>query len=417
MGAGIGMGVSGGTISLIAPTVSITRTGEALTLDGVRFEFQLTMNTEAPAEMNFFLPDSGALCLAENANVTMHNILPARGALVRDSKAWADALTEALALYGDRSEVMFVSHGWPRWGREAIARYVGSHRDAYKYLHDQSVRLMNRGLTAPEIAETIALPPVLARQWFNRGYYGTMRHNAKAVYQRYLGWYDGNPANLDGWPPEEAGKRYVEAMGGRKKALTVAQRALEAGDYRWAAEVASRLTFADGTDTKARDLLARAFEQLAFQAEGMLWRNMYLVGAEEARTIPTEPEATTVALDLIAATTTPQLFDLLAVRVDPEAAAGKDLAVDFEFPDRGETVRVTLRNNVLIHQPAAAGAAQATISMPRQAFLAMLFAGASPADLLASGALRVKGDPGALRALLSSLDRPGPQPPFPIVTP
>jgi alkyl sulfatase BDS1-like metallo-beta-lactamase superfamily hydrolase len=417
LGAGIGMEVSRGTISLIAPTRSIMKTGEALVLDGVRFEFQLTPNTEAPAEMNFFLPELGALCLAENANVTLHNILPARGALVRDAKAWADALSDALTLYGDMTEVLFVSHGWPRWGRDEIARYVSSHRDAYKYLHDQSVRLMNQGLTAPEIAETLELPPVIARQWFNRGYYGTLRHNARAVYQRYLGWYDANPANLDGWPPEEAGKRYVAAMGGRAKALKVAERAYAAGDYRWAAEVASRLTFADGKDLEARELLARSFEQLGFQAEGMLWRNMYLTGAREARTIPTAAEATTVALDLIAATTTPQLFDLLAIRVDPALAAGRDLAVDFVFPDRAERTRVTLRNSVLVHAAEGKGEAQATVTLPRPAFLSLLFAGAEPAALVSSGVMKVEGDPAAVRALLQSLDRASPRPPFPIVTP
>lgn len=416
-GAGIGMTVAGGSISLIAPTISITRSGETLSLDGVRFEFQLTPDTEAPAEMNFFLPDLGALCLAENANVTLHNVLPPRGALVRDAKAWADALTEALTLFGSRTDVMFTSHGWPRWGRESIVRYVSSHRDAYKYLHDQSVRLMNMGLTAPEIAETIALPPVLARQWFNRGYYGTVRHNSKAVYQRYLGWYDGNPANLDAWPPEDAGRRYVAAMGGRRKALAVARRAYEAGDYRWAAEVASRLAFADGTDTQARELLARAFEQLAFQSEGMLWRNMYLVGADEARSIPSVPQETTVVLDLIAATRTPQLFDLLAIRVDPAAAAGRDVAVDFVFPDRGERTRVTLRNSVLVHQAPGEGSPQATVTMPRAAFLSLLFAGADPLKLAADGTLAIDGDPTALRSLLSSLDRAGPRAPFPIVTP
>ena len=418
-GAGIGTGIAGGTLTLIPPTRVIGRTGETATLDGVRFEFQVTPGTEAPAEMNFYLPDFRALCLAENANVTMHNILPPRGALVRDAKAWADYLTEAERLYGSRSDLMFASHGWPRWGREEVSSYIGLHRDAYKYLHDQTVRLMNQGLTGPEIAEVIALPPPLASKWFNRGYYGTMRHNSRAIYQRYLGWYDGNPANLNAWPPEEAGKRYVAAMGGPAAARKVATDALAGGDYRWAAEVASRIVFADPTDSQAREMLARAFEQMAYQAEGMLWRNIYLTGAAEARKTPDKPSATTVAPDLLAALDSAQLFDLLAIRVNPEAAAGKRASVDFIFTDRAETTRLTLRNSVLVVEPVMAGAppAQASLSMPRPAFLKMLFGGVRPAQLVADGTLKIAGDTAALNALLTSLDPATPGIAFAIATP
>lgn len=416
-GAGIGTRLAAGTITLIAPTKTIERTGEIVTLDGVRFEFQVTPGTEAPAEMNFFLPDLGALCLSENANVTMHNILPARGALVRDAKAWASYLTESQRLYGARTTVLFNSHGWPRFGTAAIATYVGSHRDAYKYLHDQSVRLMNKGFTAAEIAEQIALPDVLAKQWYNRGYYGTMRHNAKAVYQRYLGWYDGNPANLDGWPPEEAGKRYVAAMGGAKTALKIAQTAFDGGDYRWSAEVASRIVFADKADTAARELLARSFEQLGYQAEGMLWRNMYLTGAQEARVTPTVSPLSTVSPDFVAATETNQLFELLAIRIDPAKAKGKDVAVAFVFPERKERTRITLRNAVMVQEAGVDDPVQATVTMPRAAFLAMIFGGRAPIELLQAGVLKIEGDVTALQALTSSFDAATPTQPFGIVTP
>lgn len=418
-GAGIGTGIAGGTLTLIAPTRVIARTGETATIDGVRFEFQVTPGTEAPAEMNFYLPDLKALCLAENANVTMHNILPPRGALVRDAKAWADYLTEAQRLYGERTDLMFASHGWPRWGRADVNDYIGLHRDAYKYLHDQTVRMMNAGLTGPEIAELIALPPPLAGKWFNRGYYGTMRHNSRAIYQRYLGWYDGNPANLDAWPPEEAGRRYVAAMGGPAAARKVAADALAAGDYRWAAEVASRIVFADATDTQAREMLARAFEQMGYQAEGMLWRNIYLTGAAEARKTPDRPAATTVAPDLLAALDSAQLFDLLAIRVNPALAAGKAATVDFVFPDRRERTRLTLRNSVLVIEPVAAAAppAQATLTLPRPAFLGMLFGGVRPSKLMADGTLKVDGDQAALAALLGSLDPAAPGVAFAIATP
>ncbi len=417
MGAGIGMRVPSGTLSLIAPTYSVKATGETLVVDGLKIEFQYTPGTEAPSEMNFFLPDLNALCLAENANVTMHNILPPRGALVRDSKAWADYLSQSLTLYGARTDVMFTSHGWPRWGRGEISQYVGLHRDAYKYLHDQSVRLMNQGLNGAEISEQIALPDILSRQWYNHGYYGTIRHNSRAVYQRYLGWYDGNPANLNNWPPQEAGRRYVAAMGGPRKALREASKAFEAGDYRWSAELASRIVFADATNTAAREVLAKSFEQMGYQAESMLWRNMYLVGAAEARVTPTTPTRSTVALDLIGATQTNQLFDLLAIRVDPAKAAGKDIAVAFVFPERRERVRVSLRNSVLIHEAPGAGEVAATITLPRAAFLGMLFAGTSPASLVQAGTMKIDGDRTVLQGLLGSLDGAGNGVPFPIVTP
>ena len=416
-GSGIGASQSIGTLTLIAPTRSIERTGETMVIDGLRVEFQVTPNTEAPAEMNFFLPDLGALCLAENANVTMHNILPPRGALVRDSKAWAGYLTESKRLYGARTTILFNSHGWPRWGTQEIDTYLGLHRDAYKYLHDQSVRMMNKGMTAEEISEVIALPDALAKKWYNRGYYGTMQHNSKAVYQRYLGWYDANPANLNPWPPEEAGKRYIAAMGGADAAMKVAKKAFTDGDYRWAAEVASRIVFANKDDLAARELLAQAFEQMGYQAEGMLWRNMYLTGAKEARDIPTVPGLSTVAADMIAAVASDQLFELLAIRVDPAKATGKDVAVAFVFPERSERHRLTLRNAVLVQEAGVNDPVQATVTMPRQAFLAMLFAGASPAQLIASGTMKIEGNVLALQGLVSSLDAGGALPPFGIVTP
>jgi alkyl sulfatase BDS1-like metallo-beta-lactamase superfamily hydrolase len=417
LGAGIGMRVPSGALSLIAPTYTVKATGETLVVDGLKIEFQYTPGTEAPAEMNFFLPDLNALCLAENANVSMHNILPPRGALVRDSKGWADYLTQSLTLYGERTDVMFVSHGWPRVGRAEINEYIGLHRDAYKYLHDQSVRLMNQGLNAAEISEQIALPEVLSRQWYNRGYYGTMRHNSRAVYQRYLGWYDGNPANLNNWPPEEAGRRYVAAMGGPRKALREATKAFDAGDYRWSSELASRIVFADASNIAARELLAKSFEQMGYQAESMLWRNMYLTGAAEARATPTTPTRSTVALDLIGATSTGQLFDLLAIRVDPAKALGKDIAVAFVFPERRERVRVTLRNAVLIHEEPGTGTVVATVTMPRAAFLGMLFSGTTPASLVQSGVMKIDGERTALQSLLGSLDGAASGIPFPIVTP
>jgi alkyl sulfatase BDS1-like metallo-beta-lactamase superfamily hydrolase len=416
-GAGIGTGLPNGSFSLIAPTVTITETGQKLVIDGIEIEFQITPGTEAPSEMNFYLPHLKALCLAENANPTMHNILPPRGALVRDTKAWADYLTESIHLYGARTDVMFVSHGWPRWGQENVAAFMATHRDAYKYLHDQSVRLMNKGYTAEEIAEVIALPDSLASKWYNRGYYGTMAHNSKAVYQRYLGWYDANPANLNPWPPEQAAVRYVDAMGGAGKALRTAQKAFNEGDYRWAAEVASHLVFADDTNSEARELLAKAFEQMGYQAEGSLWRNIYLTGADEARVDPTVSGIATLSPDVVSAISVEQVFDMLAVRVDPQLAEGKSVTIAFVFPDLGETRLVSIRNSVLVHEPAAGQPAAATLTMPKAAFLGMIFAGQKPADLVMKGALTISGDPTAVAVLLGVLDPPAAPEPFPIVTP
>ncbi|ABI77321.1 metallo-beta-lactamase family protein [Hyphomonas neptunium ATCC 15444] len=416
-GAGIGTGIPRGTMSLIPPTHSITETGETMVIDGIEIEFQLTPGTEAPAELNFYLPQLRALCLAENANATMHNVLPPRGSLVRDAKAWADYLTESIALYADKTDVMFVSHGWPRWGQAEVTEFMSHHRDAYKFLHDQTIRLMNKGYTASEIAEVIALPESLSSKWYNRGYYGTMAHNSKAVYQRYLGWYDGNPANLNAWPPEEAGKRYVAAMGGAAKALAVAQSAYNAGDYRWAAQVASHIVFADDTDASAREVLAKAFEQMGYQAEGSLWRNMYLTGAAEARETPADRQITTVSPDMIGAITTPQVFDMLAIRVDPAKAEGIDTSVAFVFPDREETRRVSLRNSVLVHEEGVTGPVAATVTIPRPAFLAMLFAGQTPAALMEAGIMKVEGEAGATAALMSAFEPADTGPPFEIVTP
>ncbi|MDX2234729.1 MAG: alkyl sulfatase dimerization domain-containing protein, partial [Hyphomonadaceae bacterium] len=369
MTSGIGPAVSSGTLTLIAPTKTITRTGESHTVDGVEMVFQYTPGTEAPSEMNFHLPQMRALCLSENANVSMHNVLTPRGALVRDAKVWADYLTQSLRLYGAQSDVMFTSHGWPRWGGDRIVDFIASHRDAYKFLHDQSVRLMNAGLTGEEIAERLVLPDALARRWFNRGYYGTMRHNSKAVYQRYMGWYDGNPARLDPLPPEEAGRRYVAAMGGARKVLAEGRAAIARGDYRWAAQLLDHLVFAEPANADAKAMLAQAHTQLAYQAESAIWRNMYLSAAAELRAgVPSRPTST-VSPDFIRNTPTPMVLDLLAVRLAPERATGAPFTIALVFPERSERHLVTVRNGVLIHEAGVTDAADATVTMPRAVFL------------------------------------------------
>lgn len=405
--SGIGQAVSSGTQTLIPPTLEIERTGQTLTVDGVRLEFQVTPNTEAPAEMNIYLPDLKALSLAENANATMHNVLTPRGALVRDAKLWADGLSESLRLYGDRTDVLFTSHAWPRFGRETIAAYVASHRDAYKYLHDQTVRLMNEGLTGPEIANRLKLPEALDREWFNRGYYGTLSFNSRAIYQRYMGWYDGNPVNLAPLEPADESARYVAAMGGAGKVLAQARKAYDAGDDRWAATLLNRIVLADATNVAARELLARVYRRQAAAAESAIWRNMYLTGAQELSQGVRPGPARAGSLDMVRSTPTPMLLDLLAVRLDPAKSRGQAVSLDLVFPDRDERYRVAVRNDVLTYEADPKGAAEAVFVLPRAQFLAAALAGARPPAAS-------EGEAGALVRLLGFLTPPRPD--FPIVT-
>lgn len=414
MTSGIGVAISAGTFTLIPPTRSITRTGETLTVGGVRIEFQMTPDTEAPAEMNFFFPDLGVLCIAENATASMHNILTPRGALVRDAKAWADYLTEALRLYGSRTEIMVSSHAWPRFGGERVRDFIASHRDAYKYLHDQTVRLMNAGFTDREIAEQVRLPEALASRWFNRGYYGTMMHNSRAVYQRYMGWYDANPANLNPLPPTEEGARFVRAMGGAERVLAEGQRAYDEGDYRWAARVLNHLVFAEPTRTDARTLLARTHRQMAYQAESAIWRNMYLSAARELEEGVAQRNSGVQSADLVAATPTSYVLDLLAVRLNPQTLGARRFAFNLVFPEREERFAVTISNGVLVHERDVTLADAPTVTAARAAFLQAMATGTMTQAVLA-GRVRITGNRRSLQGLGEVFDTPDAN--FPIVTP
>jgi alkyl sulfatase BDS1-like metallo-beta-lactamase superfamily hydrolase len=368
----------------------------------------MTPDTEAPAEMNFHLPDLGVLCLAENANVSLHNVLTPRGALVRDAKAWADGLTASLRLFGARSDILITSHGWPRFGQDRVTDFIASHRDTYKFLHDQSVRLMNRGLTMAEVAEELTLPPALADRWFNRGYYGTLNHNAKAVYQRYLGWYSGNPAALHAHPPEAAGARYVEAMGGRARVVALAEAARAAGDHRWAATLLDHLVFAGAADPSARALLADSYRRLAHGAEGALWRNMYLTAAHELEGGPVP--AAVQGLGIARFVPTRMLLDLMAVRLDPARAPADPFTLALVFPDAAERHHLTVRNGVLIHEEGVADRADVTLTVPRAAFLAAIAGGAG-----AAASARIEGNAALIPVFLGLFETPPAD--FPIVTP
>ena len=413
--SGLGPRPSLGSASLIAPTDLIVKTGQEITVGDVKMVFQLTPGTEAPAEMNFYLPQFRAVFMAENANLTMHNLLPARGALVRDAKAWADYLTESIRLFGDKSDIMFAAHGIPRFGQNEIVSFLSQHRDAYKFLHDQTVRRMNNGFTATEIAEEIELPQVLAKQWFNRGYYGTMSHNSKAIYQRYLGWYDANPANLNPLPPEPAAKKYVAAMGGAAAVMAMAETAVKEGELRWAATLLNHVVFADGGNQAARDTLADIYTRMAFETEAGTWRNIYLTGAQELRNGPVALPIGGFNPDVLAATTTSMLLDFAAVRVNPEKAA-KSFKLVIELTDRSEVHLITVGNGVLIHEEGIRDpGAGATVKMKRPDLLMTLFGGVPHQARIDSGDIVVDGDASLYGAFVGLVEPLTPN--FAIVTP
>lgn len=416
MTSGLGPGVSTGNMSLIAPTDDVTYTGQEITVGNVTMVFQLTPGTEAPSEMNFYLPQFRSVFMAENANLTMHNLLPARGALVRDAKAWADYLTESIRLFADKSDTMFAAHGIPRFGTQEIVDFLTNHRDAYKFLHDQTVRLMNAGFTSAEIAEVLKLPDVLAKQWFNRGYYGTMSHNSKAIYQRYLGWYDANPANLNPLPPEPAAERYVEAMGGADAVIAMATKAEKAGELRWAATLLNHVVFADDQNKAARDQLAGVYTKLGFESEAGTWRNIYLTGAQELRDGIVKLPPMGLSPDVLSATTTPMLLDFVAVRINPDKAAGLAIKINVDVTDRDERHLLSIENGVLIHETGIVDpAAGATLRLTRLNLLMTLFAGVPVNSLLSSGDIVVEGDVALYEALVGLIDPVVSN--FPIVTP
>lgn len=406
IGAGLGQTTSTGTVTLILPTDSITTTGETRVVDGIAMEFQLTPGTEAPAEMNVLFPDRRALCMAENATHTLHNILTLRGALVRDPRIWSRYLTEAVDRFGDRMDVVFASHHWPTWGRERAVRFLEQQRDLYAYLHDQTLRMLNAGLTGSEIAEAMVLPPALESAWHARGYYGSVSHNVKAIYQRYMGWYDGNPAHLWQHVPEEAGKRYVAAMGGADAVVVEAKRAFDAGDYRWAAEILSHVLFADPAHEDATSLQADTLEQLGFGAENGTWRSAFLAGATELRKGNFGTPAQTASPDMLAALSPEQVFDAIAIRVNGPKAWDEALSIGIELSDAGESYRLDLRNGVLVHHAAPVEGADLVLRLPRPA-LVRLLAGSTEG-------MTIEGDPGVLARLVAVLEAPDPD--FAIVT-
>ena len=412
--AGLGPTTSTGTVTLIPPTLHVTESGQEEVVDGVRFVFQLTPGTEAPSEMNFWFPEHKVLFCAENASHTLHNTLTLRGALVRDPRIWARYLDQAIEQYGTQAEVLFACHHWPTWGTDRIVEFLSKQRDLYGYLHDQTLRLINKGYTGIEIAETFTLPPSLDQAWHCRGYYGSVSHNVKAVYQRYMGWFDGNPAHLWQHPTAEAASRYVEFMGGADAVIEKARASFEAGDFRWVAQVIDHVVFADPGNAAAKELQAAALEQLGFGAENGTWRNFFLTGAKELREGALGTPATTAADDLVAALSLEQLFDSIAIRIDGPRAWSERVVLSWAVGDEAHVT--TLENGVLTHRAGArADGADASIAVSRRVLIRILLGAVSADDAVASGDLRIDGDASRLAVLFGLLDTPDPD--FAIVTP
>src|SRR6201996_5024760 len=412
VGCGLGQGPSLGEVGLIVPTVDIRTTGETRTIDGVEIEFQMAPGTEAPAEMHFYFPRFRALCMAENATHNLHNLLTLRGALVRDPHAWSGYLPGAIDKFADRTDVVFASHHWPTWGRERVVEFLSLQRDLYAYLHDQTLRMLNQGHTGAEIAETLQMPPALDKAWHTHGYYGSVSHNIKAVYQRYMGWFDGNPARLWPHPPEALAPRYVEAMGGIDRVVDLAGKAFESGDFRWAATLLDHAIFTDSDHAAARELYSDTLEQLGYGAENATWRNFFISGATELRDGNFGTATTATSMSMLNQLTPEQIFDSLAIRVDGPRSWHLDIAIDITFDDLQANYRLTLRNGVLIYRKAAADPATAGVTVTLDSKFRLLLV--AMGDFTSPG-LDLSGDQSALQQLLSVLDEPDPA--FNIVTP
>lgn len=422
VGSGLGKGPAYGTFGIMEPNEIIDRNEQEKTIDGVRFVFQYAPESEAPAELTFYLPDLKAFCGAEIVSRTMHNLYTLRGTKVRNALKWSSHINETINLFGE-AQIYFGCHHWPIWGNQEIVEFLKKQRDLYKYIHDQTVRLFNQGFTPLEIAEQLELPDALSTSFANRGYYGTLKHNVKAVYQSYLGWYDGNPANLNPLPPKESGNRYIEMMGGANVVLKKARDSFAQGDYRWTAQLLNHLVFASPDNTKAKALLARTYDQLGYQAESAPWRDVYLTGAYELRHgAPKKGLDISILKGVFEKTPVSYFFDSLAVRLNGPKAEGKILTVNISFTDINESYDLKLENSVLHHQRAISGANgfsgsryDVAIKITHDLFIRMLVGQAGIKDTIFSDNLSVEGSKLDLIQFLLLFEKPSPS--FNIVTP
>lgn len=415
VGSGLGKALSNGTMGLIPPTDYITKTGQEMTVDGVRIVFQMAQGSEAPSEMMFYFPEKKALCLSEVFTKHMHNVYTIRGAKTRDALAWSKYANETLDMYPD-AQVAFASHHWPTWGHENIQNYLANQRDTYRFIHDRALNMANKGQVMDEIGNAEFMPKALAQDAGSRGYYGTLSHNLRAVYNFYLGFYDANPASLNKLPESESAKRYVAAMGGEAAALATARKAFDAGDYRWVAELANHLVFANPGNTAARNLLADTFEQLGYQSEAGTWRNAYLVGAKELRDGVIKPATSTQGPDVVRGMDQELLFDYIALRLNHEKTDGMKAAISMEFTDLKETWALELSNSVLNNTKGRVlKNPDVKLTLTRPVFLAMLLQGKKLPELVQAGLVKVEGDPKVLASVFANVESFDPF--FNVVTP
>ena len=416
VGSGLGKSPAYGEVGILEATHIVNATPQAMTIDGVPLVFQFTPASEAPAELTFYLPEHNAFCGAEVVSRTMHNLYTLRGTKVRDALKWSGYIDEAIRQFSS-AEVYFGSHHWPIWGQQAVVDFLEKQRDMYKYIHDQTLRLAARGETPREIAEQLKLPEAIDTNFANRGYYGTTKHNAKAVYQGYFGWYDGNPANLDPLPPENAAKRYVRMMGGAAAVLAAAQTDFDQGDYRWVAEILNHLVFAEPSNDPAKQLLAATYDQLGYQAESGPWRDVYLSAAHELRHGgPAAGLGIANAGDLLRETPVARFMDLISVMLNGPKADGKEMTINITFTDLQETYVLTLKNAVLHHrQTDAAADANASITLTHALFVKLLVGEAGAKETLFSDDVVFEGSKLDLLSFFSLLEKPNDV--FNIVTP
>jgi alkyl sulfatase BDS1-like metallo-beta-lactamase superfamily hydrolase len=406
VGLGLGTAISLGSITLIAPTETITETGQKLEIDGLTFEFMLAPDTEAPSEMHWFIEELGALTAAENCCHTLHNTYTLRGAQIRDPHAWSHYLGETIERWGAKTEVLYGMHHWPVWGADRAVDLLGKGRDAYGFINDETLRLANHGFNPVEIAEMVQLPDVLDRHWALRGYYGTINHNVKATYVKYLGWFDGNPATLHPLPPRDSAARYLEFMGGADAVLEKARSAYDRGEYRWVAEVVNHVVFAEPKNAAARALQADALEQLGYQSEAGTWRNLYLTGAQELRDGTLDlPLPSSASPDAIKAMNLDLFFNYLGVRLNGAKAGATRIALNWVFTDTDEQVALLLSNGALSHVIGRTQeAADATVTLTRAALNRFILGEVTLDAQAASGEISVEPDLAPLDQLLALLD-------------
>lgn len=416
IGVGLGKEPAFGKFGILAPTIHISENNSTMMLDGIEFEFQIVSGTEAPAEFTFYLPEQKAYCGAELVSKTMHNLYTLRGAKVRDAIKWSTAIDQAIQ-QNQNSQVYFGSHHWPVWGQQAINDFLESQRDTYKYIHDQSVRMLNEGYTAKEIAEDITLPPSLSNTFSSRGYYGTAKHNAKAVYQGYLGWYDANPANLDPLPSRQSAEKYINLMGGSEAVLAHAQNAYDQGEYRWVAELLNHLVMAVPNHKAGKSLLARTYDQLGYQTESGPWRNAYLSAAYELRHgAPKKGIDLRAMKDILMNSPVENFLLSMATRIKGPEAFDKHYIININFTDLKQNFVLELKNAVLHHHAAEKSVnADASLNISHEMFIDLVIGQAGASDILFSDELSIEGSKIDLVSFLSLLSKP--KGVFNIVTP